>query len=325
MSSPWPPSGPSSRSSVSQPVPGPLAGGGSFGDDGSFGDVVGLGGAVAGGPEERVEVVLPGALHDLLPAALGAGAPLVAGPVGSGAGAAAAGEPVTSGLSGRLALSPRAAVVLGGVVLAIALVVVALGAGSSGAGGDGVVVTGAPTVTASGETPRPASPGAADGPARSAAPTAAATAPATVVVHVLGAVAHAGVVDLPVGSRVQDALTRAGGAVAEADLTRLNLARVLEDGERLYVPRVGEAEVPQALGPVSGGAGTTGSSTSASGAAGAPGGAGTAGAPTGVVDLNTADQAALETLPGIGPSLAVGSSRGVTSTVGSEPWRTCST
>ncbi|GAA3338808.1 hypothetical protein GCM10017714_11700 [Curtobacterium pusillum] len=120
------------------------------------------------------------------------------------------------------------------------------------------------------------------------------------VVHVVGAVERAGVVTLAAGSRVSAAIDRAGGASTEADLARLNLARVLEDGERLYVPRVGETDIPAAL---------DGSLAVPSGGGGVGAGAGAgAGVGTGagdvVVDLNTADQAALETLPGIGPSLA---------------------
>jgi competence protein ComEA len=118
------------------------------------------------------------------------------------------------------------------------------------------------------------------------------------VVHVLGAVRRSGVVELPASSRVGDALERAGGATDDADLDRLNLARVLTDGERLYVPRVGQQEVPEALGPMADGA------AAGAGAGSGGGSAGTGGEESAVVDLNTADQTALETLPGIGPGLA---------------------
>lgn len=116
------------------------------------------------------------------------------------------------------------------------------------------------------------------------------------MVHVLGAVGRAGVVSLPAGSRVTDALAAAGEAAGDADLARLNLARPLVDGERLYVPKVGEAELPAALDAGVGGAGGAAGGASA----GVPG----AGGPSDVIDLNTADQTALETLPGIGPALA---------------------
>lgn len=124
------------------------------------------------------------------------------------------------------------------------------------------------------------------------------------MVHVLGAVRRSGVVELPAPSRVGDALERAGGATDDADLDRLNLARVLTDGERLYVPRVGQQEVPEALGPRADGAAAGPTAAAGAGAGSSGGTAGTGGEETAVVDLNTADQTALETLPGIGPGLA---------------------
>lgn len=100
-----------------------------------------------------------------------------------------------------------------------------------------------------------------------------------VVLHVIGAVAEPGIVELALGSRVVDAIASAGGPAADADLTGVNLARVVADGEQLRVPRVGEV-------PVS-----------------VPG-TGTGVAADGRVNINTADAAALETLPGVGPALA---------------------
>lgn len=105
-----------------------------------------------------------------------------------------------------------------------------------------------------------------------------------VVVHVVGAVAAPGVVRLDAGSRVSDAVAAAGGAAADADLARLNLARVLVDGEQVLVPRPGET-----LAPVPGPPAVTGSG---------------AGGSVGPVDLNSATLAELDTLPGIGPVLA---------------------
>ncbi|TCU45560.1 helix-hairpin-helix domain-containing protein [Curtobacterium sp. PhB146] len=200
----------------------------------------------------------------------------------------------------RLVLSPRAAVLLAGVVVAVALVVVLVGSltGRGGAGAGGVVVSGAPTAGA--PTVGPPAAGVPTAGAPTAGVPTAGSGAARVVVHVLGAVKRDGVVRLPPSSRVTDAIERAGGATADADLDRLNLARVLTDGERLYVPRVGEDEVPAALDPVDGGAAAAGSS--GDGSTGAAGASGT-GADS-VVDLNSADQAALETLPGIGPGLA---------------------
>lgn len=95
-------------------------------------------------------------------------------------------------------------------------------------------------------------------------------------VHVLGQVTHPGLYMLELDARVVDALAAAGGTLADADLQAVNLARPLSDGEQLIVPVVGAA-------------GEGGESTPAG---------------DGLVDLNNADQAALETLPRIGPALA---------------------
>ncbi|WFR65964.1 ComEA family DNA-binding protein [Curtobacterium flaccumfaciens] len=191
-------------------------------------------------------------------------------------------------------MSPRASVLLAAVVVVVAVVVVLLGPRSGGSGGGvgGVSVTAAPSVVA----PSAVSSGGSS----SADPSSAVASPAGggsssgVIVHVAGAVGRPGVVTLATGARVSDAIERAGGAGDDADLARLNLARVLEDGERLYVPKVGETDIPAALGDVTVGAPArsgdhTDGATDATGA---------------VIDLNSADQAALETLPGIGPGLA---------------------
>lgn len=210
----------------------------------------------------------------------------------------------------RLTLSPRAAVVLAGVVVAVALVVVlvgVLGAGGGDGDADGVVVRGAPSAGGDpgADSSAVASPSRSAGVDVSAGAGAAADAGSgRVVVHVLGAVRRAGVVDLPAASRVTDALERAGGTTEDADLDRLNLARPLTDGERLYVPRQGQQDVPEALDPVSGGGDGGGGAGSAAGGGGAADGAPAGASGAGVVDLNRADQAALETLPGIGPGLA---------------------
>lgn len=104
----------------------------------------------------------------------------------------------------------------------------------------------------------------------------------TLYVHVAGAVMRPGLYRLAAGARVVDGVAAAGGLAPDADAAAINLARTLDDGEQLLVPRVGEAP-PPASGTAAGGAGA---------AAG------------GKIDLNTADAAALETLPRIGPALA---------------------
>ena len=115
------------------------------------------------------------------------------------------------------------------------------------------------------------------------------TAASVLLVHVVGQVRRPGVVRLPPGSRVLDAVRAAGGATSSADLNHLNLARPVADGEQIVVPKPGES-VLQGGVPGAGGAGTGSSS-----------GVGSVG---GLVDLNTADAAALDSLPGVGPVLA---------------------
>lgn len=107
-------------------------------------------------------------------------------------------------------------------------------------------------------------------------PSPTPSAPGVVVVDVTGAVVRPGVVTLPAGSRVIDAITAAGGLAAGADPSALNKAAVLRDGSRVHVPRPGE--------------------TAPAASVGSP-------AET-KIDVNRASAAELETLPGIGPSTA---------------------
>lgn len=122
---------------------------------------------------------------------------------------------------------------------------------------------------------------------------AGATAAGRVTVHVVGEVESPGVVTLTSGARVDDALEEAGGATDEAELSGVNLARPLVDGEQVVVPGPGETAAPGPGVAVPGGAAP---------GAGTPGAPGTT--PDALVNLNTADLATLETLPGVGPVLA---------------------
>ena len=117
-----------------------------------------------------------------------------------------------------------------------------------------------------------------------------------VVIDVVGQVARPGVVTVPDGSRVVDVLAAVGGALAGADVQRLNLARLVADGEQVFVPRPGETP-PVLVGALSGAGSGSGAGSAGTGAGGAP-------AAVALVDLNTATLAALDTLPGVGPVLA---------------------
>ncbi len=186
------------------------------------------------------------------------------------------------------------------VVAATAVLVLALGAGlvalrSGGAAVEPLAPLGG---SAAGEPAGPAGAGAAAEPPAGAAGVSGAgepTAPgdARVVVHVVGQVASPGVVTLPAGSRVGDALEAAGGATGDADLAAVNLARPVVDGEQVYVPAPGEDVPPAAVAPGASGGAAGGDAAGAGG-----------GAPAGPVDLNAADATTLQTLPGIGPVLA---------------------
>ncbi len=165
---------------------------------------------------------------------------------------------------------PRVRIAVGAaVVLFIAAVAVAamLSFAASGGGGQGVI-------TASDHRPDAATHESDDG-------VEVGTSP--LLVHVLGAVTRPGLVELAAGARVVDAVAAAGGFTAEADPAGVNLARPVVDGEQLVVLAIGQVPPPAAGG-------------------GAPGG--NAAASDGVVHLNTADVAALDTLPRIGPALA---------------------
>jgi competence protein ComEA len=134
-------------------------------------------------------------------------------------------------------------------------------------------------VLVGGRVLRPAAPrGAAPPLIRATAHAPRARAAHVLVVDVAGAVRRAGLYRLPEGARIADAVARAGGATARAELDLLNLAAPLADGEQVLVPAravpSGVAATPSATGPS------------------AP------------VDLNSATAEQLDALPGIGPVTA---------------------
>src|SRR5262249_38045664 len=124
------------------------------------------------------------------------------------------------------------------------------------------------------ETPAPASPLASGAPASAGA----SATPAELMVDVAGLVRKPGVYAFEPGARGIDAIRQAGGARPGADLTLLNLAAPLADGQQILVQKEGAASP---------------------GTGGVPGVGGTT-----LININTADETSLETLNGVGPSLA---------------------
>lgn len=182
------------------------------------------------------------------------------------------------------------------VYLAVGLVVLAIGvrflfshSGTSGAAGVAIAAQASGSPSAGGE----ASPGTGSGAGATSSTSSPSPSPsAGLVVDVVGAVARPGVYTLQAGARVCDAVDAAGGTSSGAELSAINMAAKLVDGQQIVVPRKGEAG--QGSGESSGGTGTGGTGT---------GGAspGTSGA---LVNLNTATLEELDALPGVGPSTA---------------------
>ncbi|MFG3488744.1 helix-hairpin-helix domain-containing protein [Streptomyces sp. NPDC047972] len=203
----------------------------------------------------------------------------------------------------RVGLEPRAL----GALTVVLVVAAALAGGYFWAGRPEPVrapevvraapVAAAPTgLAAPGVPAAPAVPGTRAGPGAVAGVVpGSAGGGARVIVDVGGKVRRPGVLTLPAGSRVADALRAAGGAEPGADLTALNRARVLFDGEQVLV---GVPGVPGVSGVPAGGSG----GVVGGGAVGPGGGAG--GGPGVPLSLNAATVEQLDTLPGVGPVLA---------------------
>lgn len=167
------------------------------------------------------------------------------------------------------------AVLVGIVVVAIGIAALATGRAGSWRSSGADVALSLPKADSAGAS-TPDSGRVAD----SASPST--TASGVLHVHAAGAVAHPGVVEVPAGSRVNDAVAAAGGAAPDADLNQVNLAALVTDGERIYIPKQGEL-----------GAGLGAAGVSATGNAAEV-----------IVNLNEADATQLEALPGVGPATA---------------------
>ncbi|MDX9971729.1 MAG: ComEA family DNA-binding protein [FCB group bacterium] len=173
-------------------------------------------------------------------------------------------------------------------------------------------LTFAPSPSHSVETPPVRPPEAVAEPEAPLAATVPPVAEPVVAVSVRGAVTQPGVYEFSPGARVQEAVDRAGGTLDTADLSDLNLAARLLDGTTLTVP-----EAPEANGRIAARSCNVWpdnppeytisgwrNSPAASSPAAAPGAAPAERAATGLMDLNTASETELQSLPGIGPKLA---------------------
>ena len=134
----------------------------------------------------------------------------------------------------------------------------------------------------------PVSSSVLSGVAGSQTPVSASLSVPDIAVHVAGNVLKPGVYDLPGDARVVDAIRLAGGATAIADLNAINLANPLNDGQQVYVPAVGEKVPPSSNGLSAGGDGTGSATNSVE----YP------------ININSADAALLDELPGVGPATA---------------------
>ena len=193
------------------------------------------------------------------------------------------GDLVPEALRGRVGLGHGPAVLVVGLVatvLAVTVWAVLRSGGSSAAAPDPPASSQPLVQVASPSTTALPVAGAAATPSG----TPSASSSGTVTVDVAGKVRRPGVATLPAGSRVVDALRRAGGARGGVDLSGLNLARVLVDGEQILVGRTKAAAPPGGL--------------AASASTTAPPATGT------LVNLNTATSEQLDTLPGVGPVTA---------------------
>ena len=163
-------------------------------------------------------------------------------------------------------------------------------------------VGGLPTVSSGHGGAAAAAPGTAapGGPAPPAAPGS------PVVVSVVGKVARPGLVRVTDGARVADAVDAAGGALPGVDMSVLNLARRVGDGEQIAVGVPPASDAAPGAAPASGrepGA-SPGEPLPASGSTAGGSGTGGGAAPGGKVDLNKATAADLDALPGVGPATA---------------------
>ena len=109
-----------------------------------------------------------------------------------------------------------------------------------------------------------------------------------IVVHITGQVANEGIIRIKKDSRIADVIEKAGGTTKEADLSKVNLAYQVKDGQKIYIPNINDKEVQKHIEEDAGENIIVEEKESGN-----------------KVNINTATQAELETLSGIGPSTAL--------------------
>ena len=107
-----------------------------------------------------------------------------------------------------------------------------------------------------------------------------------IIIHVTGAVKNQGIVQIKEGARISDVIDAAGGTTEEADLSKINLAYEVEDGQKIYVPNINDKKDVESITEEAGENVLENNKN-------------------GKVNINTASQTELETLGGVGPSTAL--------------------
>ena len=119
-----------------------------------------------------------------------------------------------------------------------------------------------------------------------------------ITIHIMGQVERSGIVKLKEGARVIDAIEAAGGMKAEADMTKVSLAYVLEDGQKVYIPSIKEKEEIAYITKENGNNVITGRRETSISEGQNKGG-------KVMININTANQSELEQLPGMGSAIAM--------------------
>lgn len=111
-----------------------------------------------------------------------------------------------------------------------------------------------------------------------------------IVVHITGSIKNEGIIKIKEGARISDVIEMAGGTISNADLSKVNLAYMLSDGQKIYIPNINDKEETEYITEDSGENVIIEDEISGV---------------CSLVNINNATQAELETLSGVGPSTAL--------------------